>query len=41
MEWKRGGEESIPLSVLKQFNPVDVAKNAEARNLTDVPDLKW
>ena len=41
MELKRHGENWIPLSVLKQSNPVDVAENAEARNPTDLPDLKW
>jgi hypothetical protein len=39
--WKNGSEQWIPLSVMKESNPVDVAEFAVSRNLEDESAFCW
>ena len=39
--WKDGSEQWIPLSVLKESNPVEVAEFAVAKGIDDEPAFKW
>ena len=39
--WKDGSEQWIPLSLMKESHPVEVAEFAKARGLVDEPAFKW
>ena len=39
--WKYGSQTWVPLKLLKEFNPVEVAKYVKARNIDDDPDFAW
>ena len=39
--WKDGSEQWIPLSIMKESNPVEVAEFAKARGLLDEPAFRW
>ena len=39
--WKDGSEQWVPLKVLKESNPVDVAEYAVAANIQDEPAFAW
>ena len=39
--WKDGSEEWIPLSDMKNSNPVEVAEFAKSRQIDDEPAFKW
>ena len=41
VKWQHGGEQWIPLSILKESKPVKVAEYAEARSLSDEPAFKF
>ena len=39
--WKNGSEEWIPLKLMKEYNPVEVAEFACARNIENEPAFAW
>lgn len=39
--WKDGSEQWVPLKLLKESNPVDVAEFAQARGINDEPAFSW
>jgi hypothetical protein len=41
VKWKDGSKQWVPLSVLKDSNPVDVAKYAKARGIHTEPAFAW
>jgi hypothetical protein len=41
VEWKDGTTSWVPLSTLKESNPVEIAEYAIARELSDEPAFSW
>ena len=41
VQWKDGSESWMPLQLLKQSNPVEVAEFARAHNIDDEPAFSW
>ena len=41
VRWKDGNEQWVPLKLLKESNPVDVAEFAQAREIQDEPAFSW
>ena len=41
IRWRDGQEEWVPLKVLKESNPVEVAEYVKARGLEDEPAFQW
>lgn len=41
IKWKDGSEEWIPLRVMKESHPVEVAEFAKARSISDEPAFAW
>lgn len=41
VQWKNGTQEWIPLSIMKNSNPIEVADYAEARNISSEPGFIW
>ena len=39
--WKDGSESWIPLKLLKESNPIEVAEFAKARGIDDEPAFNW
>eukprot|EP00956_Cyclotella_meneghiniana_P034439 scaffold104886_cov86-Cyclotella_meneghiniana.AAC.1 len=41
VQWKDGTSQWVPLKLLKESNPVDVAEYVKARNIADEPAFAW
>ena len=41
VEWKDGSQEWMPLSIMKNSNPIEVAEYAESRNIASEPGFAW
>jgi hypothetical protein len=41
VKWKDGAKQWIPVSILKESNPVEVAKYAKARDIDTEPAFAW
>ena len=41
VQWKNGTQEWMPLSIMKNSNPIEVAEYAESRNIATEPGFVW
>ena len=41
VKWTNGGRQCIPLKILKESNPVQVAEYVVAQNIADKPAFAW
>jgi hypothetical protein len=41
VKWKQGGESWVPLRILKESNPVDIAEYVVAKGIADEPAFDW
>ena len=41
VQWKNGSQEWMPLSIMKNSNPIEVAEYAESRSIASEPGFVW